>query len=245
MKAGRASRESGTILFEVLVAVVLIGLVVGPLATALSGVIGQARTLREEGAGQAASDGASGNRLEGWGPRVTEASWNPGPVLRLSTDLAGSGDGVDARVGIWVDGWSVGEVPLGADDGQAAAPVEVTVPASVWSGRAGGEVVLRVSSGTGGWGPPWRSAVPGLDGGAPDIGMAAVEESLQPTAVVHRTGTGTTKLTVSWSIAPLAVPPFPLLFPVMASVQGWGGVALEGGTQWWRMEEARSVDVYY
>jgi hypothetical protein len=240
-----AGRERGMILLEVLVAVVLIGLVVGPLAAALSGVIGQSRAVREAGAGEAASRRAGTKGLEGWGPRLTEASWRPGPMLRVATDLAGGVAGPEATVGIWVDGWAVGEVPVCAEGEPGAASGEVIVPASVWSGRAGGEVVLRVRTGAGSWGPPWRSAVPGQDGGAPAVGTVAGAESERPTSVVHRPGIGTSKLTASWAAAPLTAPTFPLLFTLSASVQGWGQAVLDGRSQWWRMEEGRSVDLFY
>ena len=233
------------ILLEVLVAVVLIGLVVGPLAVALSGVIGQARAVREAGGGEADSPRAGMKGLEAWGPRVTEASWRPGPVLRLATDLAGSLGGLEATVGIWVDGWAVGEVPVGVEGEPGAASGEVTVPASVWSGSAGGEVVLRVRTGLGAWGPPWRSAVPSQDGGSPALGTVAGAEPAQPTAVIHRPGTGTSKLAASWAAVPLPAPPFPLLFAASASVHGWGEAVLDGRAQWWWMEEGRSVDLFY
>lgn len=237
--------QRGTILLEVLVAVVLVGLVVGPLATVLAGLVGQARAVRAAGSGRSVADRDAGKGLEGWGPRVAAASWRPGPALRLRTDLAGSQDGVEAVVGIWVDGWVVGEIPLGAEDGEAGVLGQVTVPASVWSGLAGGEAVLRVRTGSGVWGPPWRSAVPGVDGAAPPVGRLSGAEPAEPTAVVHRPGAGTSKLTVSWAAAPLSAPPFPLLFRASASVQGWGEAALDGGSQWWWIEEGRSVDVYY
>jgi hypothetical protein len=237
--------QRGTILLEVLVAVVLVGLVVGPLATVLAGLVGQARAVRVAGSGRSVADRDGGNGLEGWGPRVSAASWRPGPVLRLATDLAGSQDGIEAIVGSWVDGWAVGEIPVGADGGEAAALGQVTVPASVWSGLAGGEAVLRVRTGSGVWGPPWRSAVPGVDGTAPSAGTLSGAQPAVPTAVVHRPSTGTSKLTVSWAAAPLSARPFPLLFQAGASVQGWGEAALDGGSQWWWMEEGRSVDVYY
>ncbi len=241
---GRSCNERGSILLEVLVSALLIGLVVGPLATALSGVIGQARAVREAGAGDAASDRTHAGRLEGWGPRVTEAAWRPGPVLTLTTDLAGSRNIVEASVGVWVNGWSVGEVTVGrrrsGSGGRrdySRACLERTcgrgsgAAGSYRSGGLGASVALsragrrRGSSGTLGRLRAWSPWSPR-------------SSSTGPVA-------GTSKLTVSWAAAPLPAPPFPLLFTASASVLGWGEAVLDGGSQWWWMEEGRSVDVFY
>jgi hypothetical protein len=234
-------------MLEVLVATLLVGLLVVPLATALAGTVGEARNIRQRvGANPATPTASEASEGWEWGPQVIAASWRPGPLLQLRFTGAAGGTPEDAEVGLWADGWLIAEqaIPPSAP-GEPAATSDTQLGPEVWTGLAGGELVVRVRMGGGVWGPPWHLAVPGSEGGTPALGVPLSVPSEGPAAVVHRPGNGTSSLSVSWSAIALDSPPFGLLFPVSAAVEGWGGATLDGRSQWWWMESGRSVDLYF
>jgi hypothetical protein len=239
----RARGGSGSILLEVLVGVILIGLVVGPLAVALSGLVGQARTTRTGDDAAVQRRIAAGGEGE-WGPRVIDGWWRPGPVLHLKTCIETGGRGA-AVVGVWVDGWMVGMARLESVGGGSTAAADTVLDGGIWAERGGCEVVVRVGSEEGPWGPPWRSAVPDEAALDPAQGAPLPEGTSVPTVVVHRPAVGTSALGVSWSAGGLVAPPFGLVFEESVPVSGWAEVKLDGRSQWWRVEEDRSVDLYY
>jgi hypothetical protein len=236
--------QRGSLLLEVAVAVVLVGLFVAPLATSVSRAVAAARAVRE----QESATGATGGEAEAaggeWGPRVTTAWWRPGPVLHVRVSAIGGHPATAGLLGLWVDGWLVAEEQIRGDEPTGRADAEVQVGPQLWNGRAESELVVRVRAPGGSWGPPWRAAVPATPGNAPEASPASVEAPA-PSVVVHRPEVGTSSLTVSWSAGSLAAPPFGLIFPLSPALDGWTGATLDGRAQWWRMEEGRSVDVYY
>jgi type II secretory pathway pseudopilin PulG len=238
--------SGGFILLEVMVATVLVGLIVASLGTALAGTVERARTARHVAVTQSGRADADARRAWEWGPRVIAAWWRPGPVLHAKISGVGGGSAVGYYVGLWTDGWLVDEalVPGEGADGTEATG-ELQVPAQTWSGRADRELVLRVRTAEGAWGPPWRLAVAGPGGGDPALGSPLGVPPLGPTIVAHRPGTGTSSLTTSWSAGALACPPFGLLFVLDPAVLGWEGATLDGRSQWWRMEDGRSADLYF
>lgn len=232
-------------MLEVLVAAVLVGMIVGPLATAFSGIIQQAREVRSIEHADVSMRGITSADAWEWGPRVLDTRWSPGPVLHVKTTAAtGDRDGAATSAGLWVDGWLLDEIALPAAGAPGTSEDDIRLESPVWSGLMDQEVVIRVRFG-GAWGPPWRLAVPGPDGASPISGQVAPGDAPDPITVVHRPGAGTSSLGASWAGVALPAPPFGLLFVVDASPSGWAGATLDGRSQWWWAEEGRSVDVYY
>ncbi len=85
---------------------------------------------------------------------MSTAWWRPGPVLHIQ---AASGGDEDRVVGLWADGWFLGEWEPSVDGG-----VQVGAPA--WTDFTGDELVVRVRRVGGAWGPPWRLVIPATDG---------------------------------------------------------------------------------
>jgi hypothetical protein len=239
----------GSVLLEVVVASLLIGMLVVPLATAFGGAVGQTRGARV----QAAAVGADGRGLAAagsweWGPRVIAGWWRPGPILHLKlSSEAVEGAEAGRRVGLWVDGWLKEElsVEAGSSSDAVGGPEEVRIGPDPWTGLSGGELTVRVRTADGTWGPPWRLAVPGPAADPPAPGSVLPDPSTEPSVAAHRPAAGTSSLTASWSADGLSSPPFGAPFIVVARMQGWGAAVLDQRSQWWWMEDGRSVDLYF
>jgi hypothetical protein len=233
----------------VVIATLLVGLLVGPLATAFAGTVGTARSVRERAArfGEGATVVDTG--AWEWGARVTSAWWRPGPVLHLR--LAGAGDtgNTQVQLGMWADGWLVAEQSVtpgpASAEGTGGAAAEVQFGPGLWSGLTEQDLMIRARIGDGPWGPPWRLVIPGPAGEAPAPGATITDPTTSRGVVVHRPGVGSTSLTASWSAPPLIPPPFGLVFALVPTVEGWCGMTLDARSQWLRIEEGRNVDVYY
>ena len=104
--------------------------------------------------------------------------------------------------------------------------------------------MIRARVANGAWGPPWRLAVPEAGGGTPAPGLALSASPARRSWCIARAA-ATHPLTASWSAAPLTSPPFGLLFSLTPALQGWSGATLDGRSQWWWMEDGRSVDIYF
>lgn len=237
----------GSILIEVVVATLLVGVLVAPLASSFARTVGDARRVRQGVEGEASTGSGSG-RSEGWewGSRVTAAWWRPGPVLHVRVSGTAGQALTDAQVGLWADGWLVAEEAITINQtGVSAMANDVQIGPEFWTGMAESELVIRARVTGGAWGPPWRLAIPGAGGASPAPGSVLSGSQQGPTVVVHRPGNGTSPLTASWSAVALTSPPFGLLFSVAPALQGWGGAALDGRSQWWWMEDGRSVDLYF
>ena len=248
-RRGRPAGCGGSILLEVLVATLLVGLVVVPLATAFSGAVGQSRLVRQA-AGAAIQNGADGtkSKIAGaweWGPSVVAAWWSPGPALHVRLSGAGGDEAAATILGVWVDGMLVEERMARGDTVTTSADGETDVEAATWSSLEGRELVVRARREGGVWGPPWRLEVASPSGETPAPGAVLPGSSDSPSVVAHRPATGTSPLAVSWSATPLPAPPFGLLFVLDSVVHGWAGATLDQRSQWWPMEEGRSVDLYF
>jgi hypothetical protein len=169
----------GSILLEVLVAIVLMALVLGPLVSSLLAAGRQAESFRAQNHTGAVAGGPEQVRAAwSWGPQVAWAAWQPGQVLALTVQ----GDPLSGTiVGLWADGWLLGEFGAAAD-GSAECKVG-------WLGaRAGQELVARARVGDGAWGPPWRSVVPDNLGVSASLVPARVDTNQDPAScavVVH------------------------------------------------------------
>ena len=236
---------TGSILLEVVLAAVLVGLILGPLATAFAGVVEQARTARRL-AGMETGAAVESSTAWEWGPRVVEAWWRPGPALHVRISGLTGGSAATTQVGLWADGWLVREMTVPGDDaGVPSTAGELQVGAQTWTDLAGQELVIRVRTAEGAWGPPWRLAVAVPSGADPSPGSPLDSPPLGPAAVVHRAGAGTSDMWTSWSAGALTSAPFDLIFSLNPAVSGWGGATLDERSQWWWMEGGRSVDLYF
>ncbi len=230
-------------------AVVLVGILIVPLGNALAGSLKQASDLRQR-AGEDLRAGATAETAGWeWGPKVVDAWWRPGPVLHVRVSGEAGSTAAQGEVGLWVDGWSVGTQPFAPGEsgsGEQPSSDDLQVGPQLWTDLADERVGAAGTSGRRGHGVrPWRLAVPGLSADAPTLGSAESIVGETPLLVVHRPGAGTSSLMVSWSPGALSAPPFSLLFLLKTPLHGWSGATLDGRSQWWRMEEGRSVDVYY
>ena len=155
-------RSEGLVLIEVMMAMVLLGLLLVPLVSGVQSIVGSADRIRSRSTGSSGSSYNSwGFEAWEWGEEVSDAWWRPGPILHVQ---ARSGGDEDHVVGLWVDGWFLGEWES-TEDG------DVQVGAAAWTDVAGHELVARVRRVGGEWAPPWRLAVAAAEG---EIGLSEV-----------------------------------------------------------------------
>lgn len=222
-------------------AVALLGVLVGGLVSAAlsNRSLGSAaveRAANLSGPGEASADPWA------WGGPVVEASWHSGPVLVVGTRFWGSSAGVS--VGLWVDGWFLGER-------QSSDEASVAIGPSLWGGRVGQEVVVRLRMGSGLWGVPWRTVVPdatGMVGGAAigiDDGTSSAHNLDKGEACVHPRALGSLTPDPSLSSGVLSVGALGLPFMLSALPAGTVRVRWAGLDQYWVAEPGRSLDVYF
>ncbi|OFW60567.1 MAG: hypothetical protein A2133_11945 [Actinobacteria bacterium RBG_16_64_13] len=239
--AQRALSTEGSILLEVLVALVVLGVLVGPMVTAVHSAVSGAAAARLQmsGARHVPSESSSG-RAWGWGPRIADATWRLGPVLQIKVQPV---DGAVPVVGIWINGWFTGE--------QSPEPDGLlSVDSDLLSDRAGQELVVRERMPGEPWGPAWRSTVPDADGSVPGAMAAEGAESGEgaPGAVIslaHAPGLASPALVASWTEAPVASLALGVPLFLAPATTGRCELSLCGGTQSWWMESERVLDVYF
>ena len=73
-----------------------------------------------------------------WGPRIAEAWWEPGPVLAVSAP--GVAPGAPMLVGVWAQGWFLGELEV---DEEGVIKMAVDPAGGGWFQKAGQELILR------------------------------------------------------------------------------------------------------
>ncbi len=237
--------RDGFILLEVIAAVALVGILVVPLFTAFAGVVERSRLARQAAGAQSAAWAPATAAAWEWGPRVAGAWWGPGPVLHVSTAPGACSSTSEATLGIWADGLLLLETPVLDASAEPDLPGETRIEPWKWTGLEGDEVIARVRTGDGIWGPPRRSVVPAPTGGPPAANVSAGLPSFSPAVVVHRPQAGTSAMHVSWGSEPVMAHPPGLVFTADPPVSGWAGAALGGQWQWWWMEEGRGVDLYF
>jgi hypothetical protein len=237
-----ATGASGSILIEVVVAVLLAGVLVGELAPALSASLYRAAQVDLQASSIGIETAATVRDSWDWAPSVSSSSWEAGPVLRVGCKQR---DRADEQVaGLWAEGWFLGEHALDAGAG-------LRLEGATWEGMQGRELVLRVRESDGEWGPPWRTVVPDVYGDIggpkatplPAAGEAGVLSG-QETAV-HVPWLATAVLQSSWAVGPdeavgIGSPVF-----VIPSTAGLRDIALTGNIQTWLKEAGRVVDLYF
>ena len=175
--AGRllAQRQAGSILLELLVAFALFALALGPLCNGLETAVERAAAVRSRGSEvKLPADAVDASAAWAWGPHVVRGEWQAGQtlVLAVKADIAAG-----ATLGLWADGWFLGELEVTAD-GRVEARV------GCLGAETGAELVARVRLEEAAWGPPWRSLVPDALG-APSAATAPVR--FQSAGVVEET----------------------------------------------------------
>jgi hypothetical protein len=234
--------DEGSMLIEVLVALVLVTLLLVPLANGVASAVGRAEDV------QVRAQKMSGGSLDteameawDWGPEVVSAEWRPGPVLDLTFEACGDSDRV---VGVWIDGWFLGEHSLDSDGG-----VHLTAPELGDCG--GGELVVRVRESASPWGVPWRLIVPGGTGTGPSSepasGAAPSSAAKGETeeSVAHTPGLSNPLIEFSWAADVAETEPGGLPFVVPVATVGRCEATLDDRTQSWLMEAARALDLYF
>jgi hypothetical protein len=141
-------------------------------------------------------------------------------------------------VGLWVEGWFVGERNPDAEGAVRLGP-------EAWSASAGGEVVVRVRSASGAWGPPWRSLVPGAEGVVSLPASGQEGGGAEGEVIAHPPAAGNPALRFSWT--QVGADSGPLGLPAIFETTLFGpcGLSLDSTVQSWSMEAGRGLDVYF
>ena len=234
--------NGGIVLLEVMVALALVSLLVMPLATAVDGAVSRADTVRQRASEVVErTAGPDASKAWDWGPVVVDVKWHPGPVMDVRIGQAGGGD---VLVGLWIDGWSLGERSVDETWSLRIGAVEL-------GGLAGAEVVLRVRATEGRWGPPWRSVVADHLGGYSGIDLASLEspaldgERGTQASVAHVPNLASLSPNVSWTTDdPTALATGPL-FGLPPSTVGRCEIVFDCREQSWLMETDRALDIYF
>jgi len=247
----RSETAAGWILLEILAALVLFSVLIGPLVTGLISGVDRAATIRAETESVSSDDAshpAAGMNTTSaaweWGPRVVTAVWRPGPALEARVAMSfGSTDG-QWLVGIWIDGWFRGEES--PDDTGI-----LTLKAGRLAESCGHELVLRVREKDAAWGPPWRLVVPDAYGAlastSPVAKKGAVLHAAETEAdtVAHVPGRANPQIETSSIAVDMVLDS--LAFPLFLTPGGLGNsdLLVGGERQSWRMENDRALDLYF
>jgi hypothetical protein len=230
----------GSILIEVLAAIVLLSIILAPLATSMQAAGEQAAAFRAEHGSLTASPGGEQARAAwSWGPHVDTAAWSAGQKLALTVQ----GDPLEeASVGLWCDGWFIGEFTP-ESDGSVIAKV------GLLGAGTGRELIARVRVSSGTWGPPWRSLVPdalGMSGGP--LTNARFENGTDDTegcVVLHPACPGNPLLEASDSSRSAWYDESGLQLFLAPRDSGVFSVRLNGVEQTFKEEGERAFDVYF
>jgi prepilin-type N-terminal cleavage/methylation domain-containing protein len=242
MWPGSTRVREGFALIEVIVAIALLGVMVVSLVEGLQTACDAASRLREQAAvvserSEALSNAAAWN----WGAAVEHAEWSAGPRLTLQ---AGGGLAAGGQVGVWADGWPLGEWSV-------RPGVDLVLEPSVWGGLTGSELVLRAREEGGSWGPPYRTVVPDEYGG---LASAPVEPLAADLAlvgfhdidtVVHVRALGTTPSTAEWTAEPFIGSADDLVKVLVRTTAGSCSLRSGGRVQTWIASACRGLDVYW
>jgi len=164
------STSGGFVLIEFMVALLLMSIVLTAMCSAYLQARARVTALARDAASAVAppvgGPSSESAALWHWGPRVGRVMWEPGPTL--SIDRRAPGTSSQDLLGLWVEGWFVGEFEVGPASFFRLGPAE-----GGWGLRPGGEVVVRARRAGEPWGAPVRTMV-GLQGDnyLPNTGIA-------------------------------------------------------------------------
>jgi hypothetical protein len=234
--------DSGFVVMEVLVTVVLLAVLIVPLATGVSAAVGGAVRVREQAALLPAVNSESASRTAWeWGPMVGGLQWTSGPTATIELETRADSE---VAVGLWVDGWFLGEW---SPDGEHV----LELPASMWSGHESGELTIRARGLDGPWGPPWRWMIPGEDFEPvpmADLGHDVVESDGATTGgetVVHVPGLAKPDVEILQPDTALYVDRLGLVFHLLPTSTAVLDIRLGEVAQCWFMENGRALDLYF
>jgi hypothetical protein len=234
--------QHGFILVEVMVAIVLLALLLTSLVTGAQRALDAAVALRDRAARISSGDPTSQD-IEAWewGPMIERANWGAGPQLSV---CLGAGVGAGVTVGMWTDGWLLGEWEVSGGE-------VLRLGAATWYGSAGRELVIRGRADDGGWGPPWRSLVPESNGEA-NIANSALavggvsEVGFERTAIaIHVRSWSSPLLSASWTDSTVSNSAQGVVFVPPACTPGICRVESDGRMQDWVNCDGRKIDVYF
>jgi prepilin-type N-terminal cleavage/methylation domain-containing protein len=235
---------NGLTMVEVMVAIVILGIAIGTLAGSAQRALSATVKNREKAADPLEGDAALVDTTPwAWGPTIERATWAAGPVLSIRS---GSGMGVGGVVGVWTDGWLVGDWRLSAGMELCLGPERWG-----WGDRAGEELVVRARAGNGAWGPPWRSVVPDSYGnGTPEaIGAPTESENVleygDAGSVAHLRSCSNASLLASWTNEPVLRSLEGLVLVLSAQAPGVCRLESYGRCQAWVGSAGRGLDVYF
>lgn len=226
--------DSGWVLFDVLAALAVLGILLGSLAGGINSVIAREAAVRK-----AAVDLVDTSRSDDtpwtWRSVHLATTWTPGP--RLEVRLLADTSAASYQIGVWADGWLLIEQEIGEDGRLILDP-------HMWEVAEGDEVILRVGAQGHVWGPPWRIVVPDSAGVLHVAGGPTPEDGAGE-AFIHIPSAAEPDVEIVDSFdrpAPGAngLPQHASGFP-----DGTAGVSLGDSVQSWRSEPGRSLDVYY
>jgi hypothetical protein len=227
-------RSGGLVLIEVMIAMVLLGLLLVPLVSGVQSIAGSADRIRNRGIGSSGSTyNSSAFEAWEWGEEVSDAWWRPGPILHVQ---ARSGGDEDRVVGLWHDGWFLGEWE--SDEGGV-----LQVDARVWAGLTSSDLTVRVRQAAGAWGPPWRLVIPSTS--SESVSSESASDGGVGETVVHVPAWGNPGLRLSWAdVAPDVTAPG-LLLICPSPAPGTHDIQLDGRQQSWKTEASRDLDIYF
>ena len=179
-----------------------------------------------------------------WGPRIAEARWEPGPVLAVSAPGAWSGGPM--LVGVWAQGWFLGELEV---DEEGVIKMAVDPAGGGWFQRAGQELILRTRKSEN-WGPPWRTVVLDSDpsAGSGSVDAPAVENQEAASVLIHLPTAGTGQVSMERvSVSGGEITEVSGQGPLLTHVAGGQRTCVyyEGQRQSWWQEPGRDVDVIF
>ncbi|NLT34685.1 MAG: hypothetical protein GXX83_02150 [Gaiellales bacterium] len=221
-----APSQCGWALLEVSASLALLSILLAGMLQVWVSLAGRVQRT-EELLGQVVvtPDDALVGRRAAWGVCVEKAEWKEGPALEVATSPTLPEEGV--QVGLWVQGWFLGEYPVANGDVVLADPF-------LRQARQGEEAVVRARGAGGGWGPPRRLLVPG------DAG--AETESLS-TILVHAPSFAHTEVEVVTSRGRVQVAADGCVH--LEAVGGTVEVRLGSLAQAFRAEEGRCLDLFF
>ena len=179
-----------------------------------------------------------------WGPRIAEARWEPGPVLAVSA--SGVWPGAPMLVGVWAQGWFLGELEV---DEEGVIKMAVDPAGGGWFQRAGQELILRTRKSEN-WGPPWRTVVLDSDpsAGSGSVDAPAVENQEAASVLIHLPTAGTGQVSMERvSVSGGEITEVSGQGPLLTHVTGGQRTCVyyEGQRQSWWQEPGRDVDVIF
>jgi hypothetical protein len=237
-----SNSQMGFVLLEVMVAILLLGILLGALATEAQGALDAAERLWDKAANLS---GLADSELDSdaweWGSRIARVVWEGDRILQVRVGFC---PGSEHTVGVWCGGWLLGE--------WLEPPTEpLKIGPAIWEGHTGEELVVRARSTASGWGPPWRTVVPDAYGVYTLESAGSVQGPMEPQShesvrtVAHLLCRCTLLPTASWSGSPVTENLWRTTLLLSEYDEGLCRVSLGDREQCWVASKGRRLDVYF